>query len=230
MRGFSPVNAPFDDETNPWQQYWGEAYGPELKQHLLKPVFRRLEAEEKIGNLIIDAGSGAAPVTRLIDQKPVRKRICVDIAADNGASPDILRVRLDLEQVGQFETVSFRKALLRVCAFLSINPKSGAKTERADTIVFSDTLNYVDFRKVLKGFSKCLKPGGRIIIFNLPHRGNRSLFSDKGLKNNYQLYAFLAEQDFETEYKAFPKRPRSETDESEELIILVARKSGSQWA
>ena len=48
--------------------------------------------------------------------------------------------------------------------------------------------------------------------------------SDKGLKDNRQLYAFLEEHHFEIEHKAFPKRPRNEIDESEELIVLVARK------
>jgi hypothetical protein len=81
---------------------------------------------------------------------------------------DELRIRLDAEKVGQFGTLSFRKALLRVCAFLQINPKTEAKTERADTIVFSDTLNYVDFRKVLNGFAKYLKLGGRIIVSIYP--------------------------------------------------------------
>jgi hypothetical protein len=47
---------------------------------------------------------------------------------------------------------------------------------------------------------------------------------DQGLRDNRQLYAFLGEHHFEIEYKAFPKRPRNETDESEELIVLVARK------
>ena len=211
-------------DANPWQQYWGESYGPELKQRLLKPVFDKLETEEKIGNLIIDVGSGASPVTQLLKTKPARKRIGVDIAADNVGSLDDLRIRLDAEMVGQFGTLSFRKALLRVCAFLEINPKTDGKTERADTIVFSDTLNYVDFRKVLNGFAKYLKPDGRIIVLNLPHRGNHLLFSDKGLKDNRQLYAFLEEHHFEIEHKAFPKRPRNETDESEELIVLVARK------
>ena len=59
--------------ANPWQQYWGESYGPELKQRLLKPVFGKLETEEKIGNLIIDVGSGASPVTQLVKTKPGRK-------------------------------------------------------------------------------------------------------------------------------------------------------------
>jgi len=211
-------------DANPWQEYWGESYGPELKQRLLKPVFDKLETEEKIGNLIIDVGSGASPVTRLLEPKPGRKRVCVDIAADNGRSVDELRIRLDAEKVGQFGALSFRKALLRVCIFLGINPKTEEKTGRADTIVVSDTLNYVDFRKVLTGFAKYLKPDGRIIVLNLPFRGNRSLFSDKGLKDNRELYALLEEHHFEIEHKAFPKRPRNEIDESEELIVLVARK------
>jgi SAM-dependent methyltransferase len=211
-------------DANPWQEYWGESYSPQLKQRLLKPVFDKLEAEEKIGNLIIDVGSGASPVTQLLKTKPARKRICVDIAADNVGSLDDLRIRLDAEKVGQFGTLSFRKALLRVCAFLEVNPRTEAKTERADTIVFSDTLNYVDFRKVLDGFAKYLKPDGRIIVFNFPYRGSHLLFSDKGLKDNRYLYAFLKEHHFEIEHKAFPKKPQDETDESEELIVLVARK------
>jgi hypothetical protein len=106
-----------------------------------------LRQKEKIGNLIIDVGSGASPVTQLLKAEPARKRICIDIAADNVGSLNDLRIRLDAEKVGQFGSLSFRKALLRVCAFLGINPKTEATTERADTIVFSDMLNYVDFRK-----------------------------------------------------------------------------------
>ena len=78
-------------DANPWQEYWGESYSPQLKQRLLKPVFDKLETEEKIGNLIIDVGSGASPVTQLLKTKPARKRICVDIAADNVGSLDALK-------------------------------------------------------------------------------------------------------------------------------------------
>jgi SAM-dependent methyltransferase len=212
-------------DPNPWQEYWGESYAPELKQRLLNPVFGKLEAEEKLGNLIIDVGSGASPVTQILKTKPGRKRVCVDIAADAGESSNELRIRLDAEKVGQSSALSFRRAILRVCAFLEINPKIDEKTERADTIVFSDILNYVDFRKVLSGFANYLKPDGRMIVLNLPHRGNRSLFSENGLKDNLKLCAFLEENHFEIEHKAFPKRPRNETVESEELIVLVARRS-----
>ena len=211
-------------QESPWQEYWGETYAPELKQCLLKPVFDELDGQGKIGNLVIDIGSGARPVSRLFEAKPGRKRICVDIAADNGESEDELRLRLDAEKVGQFERLSFRKALLYACAFLGIDPRKDDQLDRADALVISDTLNYVDFRSVLRGFSTFLKPNGQLVILNLPYRGNHTLFSERGLKDNRQLYAFLEEQDFEIEYKEFPKRPKNETDESEELIVLVARK------
>lgn len=211
-------------DMSPWQQFWGESYRPALKQRLLQPVFSQLERERKIGDLIVDVGSGAAPVTQLLETRPGRKRICVDIAADNVRSLDDLRIRLDAEKVGQFGALSFRKALLRACAFLEINPKTEVNAERADAIVVSDTLNYVDFRKVLYGLAKYLKPNGRIIVFNFPDDGNRLLFSDQGLKDNRQLLSFFEEHNFEIEHKAFPKRAQNETDESEQLIVLVARK------
>jgi hypothetical protein len=213
--------------ANPWQEYWGETYAPELKQRLLKPLFDDLEKEGKIGNLIVDIGSGAQPVTRLLAPRPERKRVFVDIAADNRGSVDELKLRLDVEKIGNPEQLSCRKALLRVCAFLQIDVRTGVEIERADTMVISDTLNYVDFRNVLSGLASYLKPNGRVVILNLPYRGNRTLFSDLGLKDNRELYPFLEEQGFEIEHKAFPKRPRNETDESEELIVLVARKKRS---
>ncbi|MBV8212928.1 MAG: hypothetical protein JOZ08_06835, partial [Verrucomicrobia bacterium] len=153
------------------------------------------------------------------------KRVCVDIAADNGGAVDELRLRLDVEKVGQVGRLSFQKALLRVCGFLGIDPRKDAELRQADTILISDTLNYVDFRRVLYRSAVYLKPNGRIIVLNLPYRGNHSLFSDLGLKDNRQLYSFLEEHRFEIERKMFPKRPRNETDESQELIVLVARKS-----
>jgi hypothetical protein len=218
---------PEERVANPWQEYWGETYAPELKQRLLKPLLDDLEKEGKIGDLIVDIGSGAHPVTRLLATRPRRKRVCVDIAADNRGSVDEFKLRLDAEKIGQLERLSFRKALLRICSFLEINLRKDEVAQQADTMVIADTLNYVNFRKVLSGLASYLKPNGRIIILNLPYRGNHSLFSDLGLKDNRQLYPFLEEQGFEIEHKGFPKRPRNETDESEELIVLVARKNRS---
>ena len=77
---------------------------------------------------------------------------------------------------------------------------------------------------MISGFARFLKPGGRIVIINLPSRGISSLFSEKGLKNNYDLTAYLEEQQYRIEFKDFPCRPRGETDESEEMIVLAAEK------
>ena len=213
--------------ANPWQEYWGDTYAPELKQRLLKPVLDDLEKEGRVGNLIVDIGSGAHPVSRLLAAQPGRKRVCIDIAADNGESIDELRLRLDAEKIGQPNRLSFCKALLRVCVFLKIDLRKDTEIQRVDTVLIADTLNYVDFRKVLSGLTSYVKPRGRIIILNLPYRGNQSLFSDLGLKDNRQLYPVLEEEGFEIEQKLFPKRPRNETDESEELIVLVTRKTRS---
>jgi hypothetical protein len=35
-------------DANPWQQYWGELYGLELKQRLLKPVFDNLREKKRL--------------------------------------------------------------------------------------------------------------------------------------------------------------------------------------
>jgi SAM-dependent methyltransferase len=221
--------APVEFE-NPWQRYWGETYGPELKEWLLRPVFEELEKAGKIGDLIVDVGSGAKPVTQLIQARAARKRIFVDIAADNSSSADNQKIRLDAGKVAEPGALSIRKAQLRVCRFLGIDPRAGGDIQRADTMVFSDLLNYVDFEEVLGGFARYLKPGGRIVVSNLPMRGNISLFSEKGLKDNRQLYRFLARHRFEIEHKSFPKRHPKETEEAEELIVLVARKRGDDSA
>ena len=207
-----------------WQKHWGEAYGLKLKAWLLEPLFERLEAEGRIGNVIVDVGSGAQPVTRFLPPKDGRKRVCVDIAAEPGGAEDEMRVKMDVEKVGGRDALSFRKALVRACRFFELNPRE--RMGAADLMVFSDVLNYVDFREVLGGFGQFLKLGGRMIVVNLPIRGNVALFSEKGLKDNRELYAFLAEEGFEIESKDFPCRRKGETEEAEEYIVLVARKCG----
>jgi hypothetical protein len=209
-------------DHTPWQIFWGEQYGLSLKRWLLKPVFEKLEAEGKVGDVIVDIGSGAQPVTQFLQKRPGRKRICVDVAADNRRAGDAQTVRLNVEKVGEPGSLSLRKALVRACRYLEASPAAGAPG--ADLMVCADLLNYVDFRKVLGGFARYLKPGGRIVVVNLPMRGNQSLFSEKGLKDNRLVCQFLEEQGFEIEHKDFPCRPKGETDEAEELIVLVARK------
>jgi SAM-dependent methyltransferase len=202
----------------PWQRYWGDSYRPELKRWLLRPVFARMEAEGKVGNLIVDIGSGACPVSRMLGMPKTRRRILVDVAALNGATEHELRVRLDVERAVEGTALSCRKAAVRIWRFL------GETGSKADLIVFSDVLNYVDFRKVLGRFSDFLRPGGRFLVVNLPMKGNPELFSEVGLTDNRELFTFLAEAGFEIEEKTFPCRAAGAQDEAEELLVLIARK------
>ena len=209
---------------NPWQRYWGETYGAELKRWMLKPVFEGLEKTGRMGDLLVDAGSGALPVTTLLDPRQGRRWIFVDIAADTASNfANQIKVRLDVEKIAEPGAYSYRKGLRRAARFLRVDPRT-AEIARADTIVFSDVLNYVDFQLVLRGFARFLKPGGRFVICNLPMRGNQSLFSEKGLKDNGGLFRFMESAGFELEEKHFPKREPGATSEAEEMLVLVARK------
>ncbi|HEX4086608.1 MAG TPA: hypothetical protein VHY22_16970 [Chthoniobacteraceae bacterium] len=227
FRGWSrPRWNGWDDPVfeNPWQRYWGNTYGAELKRWILKPVFDGLEKTGRMGDLIVDAGSGALPVTTLLDPRQGRRWIFIDIAADTASNfANQLKVRLDVEKIGEPGAYSCRKALRRAAHFLRIDPRS-AEVARADTIVVSDVLNYVDFEKVLRGFSNFVKPGGRFVVCNLPMRGNQSLFSGKGLRDNCLLFGFLEGIGFDLEEKHFPKREPGVTTEAGELLVLVAKK------
>jgi hypothetical protein len=209
---------------NRWDSNWGESYSPELKRRLLGPVFERLESENGVGNLVIDIGSGAQPVSKFLAARPGRKFILMDIAAKERMAGDSLYLRADVEGVLRSASFSYRKAVVRICRFLGKDLRAIAAPELATTLIFSDILNYVDFRRVVGGAAKFLQPGGRIVITNLPTRGIREEFSPNGLKRNEDLCAFLREEDWEIESTEFPCRAKGATDESEELIVLVARK------
>ena len=221
---------PAQSYDNPWEENWGASYGPELKRHLIAAVFKRLDHEGKLGNLIVDVGSGASPVSQLLTSTADRRFIFIDIAGRNWVSLDTQHLRVDAENITQPDSLSYKKALIRVCRFLDMDPKAQARRERATALVFSDILNYVDYRNIVTGFVSFLRSGGRIIIINHPGRGIRLRFAKRGLKNNEDFYLFLDEQDLEIESKDFPCRPDGETDESEEMIVLVARKLGRQSA
>jgi len=216
---------PTPSYNNPWEENWGAAYGPELKKYLVDAVFKRLDQEGKLGNLIVDIGSGASPVSQLLPSAPDRKFIFVDVAGTDSVSMDTQHIRLDAEHITQPGLLSYKKALIRVCRFLNTDPRASALQERATALVFSDILNYVNYRTVVSGFASFLKSGGRIIIVNHPTRGIRARFSEKGLKKNDDFYLFLEEQNLEIESKDFPCRPAGEREESEEMIVLVARKN-----
>ena len=212
------------DGPSPWQEYWGESSGPELKRWMLTPVFSMLEAEGKIGYLVIDVGCGAVPVTGLLSATPARKRILVDIASDNAESAEALGIRLDAEEAGRREGLGCRKALLRACAFLAINPRTVPYTELADTIVFSEILNYVDFPEGHSGVLCLSKTGQKDHCRQPSVQGERFVVLRNGPQGESPALRISGGARFRYAVQGVSEAAAQETDESEEFIILVAKK------
>jgi len=190
--------------VNLWKENWGASYSLELKRRVLGPVMEQLDHEGKIGSLILDIGSGAKPVSRLLPVRPDRRFIFADIAGGNSRIAESQSIRFDVEDIARPHSVGYRRAMVRVCRFLGRDPRSPAAGGQATAMVLSDILNYVDFRKVIGCFTDFLRPDGRIIIVNVPGRGVQEQFSAAGLKKNEDLYPLLEEKGFVIEYKEFP--------------------------
>ena len=205
-------------DKNTWTKHWNNAggYNWETKRTLLTPIFSRLESEGKIGKVVVDVGSGTLPVSLFLSGH--HKVISIDIAADTVESGVI---KADVEKVAQKSSFTYKSALLQAAKFLQIDPR-GESSEHVDTVIFSEILNYVDYREVLKGFTKFLKPGGRFIIINKPGRGFEYLFSKKTYKVNAELLTALAELGFQIEETYRPGVDHSEDDT--QMMFLIVKK------
>jgi len=206
-----------------WEHSWGTNYNNDEKRFTMAPIFDDLHKAEKIGEVVVDVGNGASPVSQYIPGE--HKMINIDIAQDQQReSKGHIEVQYDIEDLSQAEKFSTQRTLLRIAKFLDVNPRESEKKEHADTMIFSDVLNYVDYEEVLKNCSTYLQPGGRFIIINKPGRGYESLFAEKRIRSNYDLYDFLEKSGFEIEEKHFPQRQTMSTDEEHEFIVLIAKK------
>ena len=58
---------------------------------------------------------------------------------------------------------------------------------------------------------------------NLPGRGFKEAFSEKGLQDNRKLFELLEREDFEIEDKHFPWRGDGQ-GQAHEMLVVVARK------
>ncbi len=208
-----------------WQDKWDQRWNYNLRSKavMLLPRFRALDNEGKIGDVVVDVGSGPAPMSGFMPEKDTRKIITVDIA--EGASPlqvgDTTHVSYDLEDLGKR---GFRTGMiaLQLQDFLGIGDLRGASSEQVDTMLISEVLNYVDFRKTLGELAKYLKKNGRFIIFNRPHRGRTEEFSEKGAaEGNKQIVDFLSENGFEIEEVTYTGQ---ESDSEHRFMLLIARK------
>ena len=198
------------------------------KFKVLGPLLGELQDEGKIGELVVDVGSAYLPISQHIPGK--HTLITIDYAgrATTASMPilhaDTVHIPYDAQNVARQGSFDNKKALVKVAKLLGTDPRNTRNAECADTMLFSEILNYVDFRSTLLGFSRYLKPGGRFIIFNMPGRGYGERFAEKGVKNNTELRDFLTENGFAIEKAVFPRHVRPDDWDDSGMVFLVARK------
>lgn len=184
------------EQQDLWDSAWGEV---DYFSHQFAGMMSMMDAQ--LGEVVVDIGSGATPVTQLLDRRR-HKIIEIDIASDEKPDlPNTLRLRFDIEDAIDENKNTTRAAIGKVGEFLGIDCEnrnnSPQKLEQVDTFVFSQILNYVDFKAVIKALKKYLKPGGQIILnecFGLAIGGLRS---EAGISNFEELAEFLRDEGYE---------------------------------
>lgn len=220
-----------------WETLYGQGYGTGKKRDYLFPLLYWLDNSKKLGRVIVDAGSGSTvmkaesvlePTSGVFYPREGKKIIRVEIGLPDEftASGNIAEVLADIERT-QADSLSAKKKLVKAAKFLGIDARADAKP--VDTILFSDILNYVDYRKAITGLARFLKVGGRLVIANEPERGYRGFFSANGVKSNRELIAFLKLNGFEIEHLSRMQAPvwrynRSDNVRDEEWVKIIAVK------
>ena len=181
-----------------WDEVWGMDYCSDQFTQMMS------EIDNKLGEVIVDVGAGANPVTRLLDRTR-HKVIEVDCSSDeNPDLPNTLRVRFDIDDIVE-NIDSTRVAIAKVMKFLGIDEKecgfSPNSLERVDAFVFSQILNHIDFKAVIKSLKKYLKPGGELIFNECLGLGLKDTISGAGLTDFDDFAKFIYSEGY------IPSRP-----------------------
>lgn len=210
-----------------WKGRWGDTYDRNFKGMVLGNLLEQMSINGKIGEVVLDVGSGKEPVSRLIPEP--KKVITVDLGGPLALSKSHLHLQCDLDELFQGIEPVAAETTEEIAKFLGSLPQEINQSPWADTIIMADILNYVSSGKVLETCAKSLRPGGRAVIFNKPNRGYRLCLSDKGLKGNSELFETLEQLNLKIEYRDFPwELPKEEQFRDQALVVLVARKMLSE--
>ncbi len=168
---------------------------------------------------VVDVGSGAFPISRYFEQK--HKTILIDVAGKNDQIDSTLYLKADVESMADRTRFSTRRALLKSALFLGVDPH--ASGSHVDTFLFSEILNYVDWRETIDAADAQLKNGGTMFIANMPNRGLSSLFSERGLTSNAALLSYFQEEKgYSIVHEQYMNRSKPDSD-TDFLFLLVSK-------
>jgi|SRR3989344_2844589 len=205
-----------NERMRAWKPHWGSDYNNERKGVVFRDLFARIEND--LGKVIVDIGSGKDHVTQYLSRP--HTVITVDIAGDESVEQNRAHINYDVDRINRVDEFGTKKFLVKIAQAIGAGPRSPSPAQ-VDTFIFSEILNYVDYEVVLMECKKYLKPGGRIVIHNMPNRGEKELFSEKGVLNNLELRAYLSD-DLGLIVEKFDPEIFDEPDNS--MVTIVAQK------
>jgi len=180
-----------------WNENWGSKYNINRKKQF-KKILIELSKKNILGKNVVDVGCGNSPLISCLPNNKYKK-IYLDIS--KGIENKIndsnnLFVKIDLNNIFTDNQNDFKKYLKKIYQFLGEEEITNysnfkKKINYADTIIFSDVINYINYRDIFKKFYSFLKKDGRKIIFNKINMGFYHLFSQQRPKSNWELLKFL---------------------------------------
>jgi hypothetical protein len=159
-------------------------YDPNHKADIINSLVENRLVVLDDDSFVLDVGSGNNPISLNLPSKP--KIITLDLAGQTGlsAQPNHTHLKTNAETLPTHK--DDLEILTTLCRSLS-HGKEVSITHLFQLIVFSEILNYVDYRSIIAGYSRFLDSNGQILIINSPNRGFHGLFSPQGVKNNQEL-------------------------------------------
>lgn len=204
-----------------WTFHEGRVYDyDELKKPYVVPVIESLSYITDLP-VAIDIGGGNLSIVHSARLPRPRyfRTATVDLAArPHGLEPINPTIKAGIEEIVGSIDDSASKQLLDFLTDCAENDQSTG----ADLLVYSEILNYVDFRSTMRWFDAHLKPGGFTVIANLPTRGWSNLFSDLGVKSHAELIDFVREE--LGHEVAVQEYPWGATDDYEGFMVLATQK------
>lgn len=170
-----------------------EGYDYKYKMEYALPILQKLADKGELGRIVADIGSG--PKSFAQELKGDLKFVKVDIAAIGSETDESVQMPLDANRLEEPDWDT-KKSLVKIRSWLNEHGIEAKDKPVIDTVIFSDVLNYLDYKTALSGALKYLKPGGKIFIINTPRYGYWNAFAKRGERpdSNVDIYQYLKEQ------------------------------------
>lgn len=167
-----------------WAAEGGRVYDQQtIKEAHVVPAVASLNYQTHQPTLL-DIGSGWPSIADHVAQELDCRVANVDIALINRETPSQLDLAVDIEAL---TANTAPQAVQKLDRFLTGNTSGDPA---ADATIYSDILNYVDFRQTLSWFDRYVQVGGFVVMANMPNRGFAHRFSEQGVKSNDDLVEF----------------------------------------